>query len=85
MAAEDRISIIEWIKNFDNGDYHSGDFDTQCEAGWYDWFCKDKSLRNKTYKLAPKVKQVAEILGKNFSKTHYLFFKNNCPMCGRKL
>jgi hypothetical protein len=79
----DKISIAEWIKNFDNDEYNSKDFDTQCEAGWYDWFCKDTSLRNKTYKLAPKIKQVAEILGKGFCKTHYLFFKNNCPMTGR--
>jgi hypothetical protein len=79
----DRISITKWIENFNIGIYNSKDFDTQCDAGWYDWFCKDTSLRNKTYKLAPKVKQVAEILGKNFSETHYLFFKNNCPMCGK--
>lgn len=79
----DRISIIQWIKNFDSGKYDAKDFDTQCDAGWYDWFCKDASLRNKTYKLAPKVKQISKLLGEKFSKSHYLFFKNNCPGAGK--
>jgi hypothetical protein len=76
-------SITQWIENFDNGMYNSEDVDTQCDAGWYDWFCKDTSLRNKTYKLAEKVKKIANILGEEFCNSHYLFFKNNCPMMGK--
>ena len=78
----DRISINEWITNFDNGEYDKDDFDTQCKVGWFDWFCNDSKLRNKTYKLAPKIKVLAKILGAKFCDTHYLFFKNNCPMSG---
>lgn len=77
------ITITQWIENFDAGKYDASDIDTQCDAGWYDWFCKDKSLRNKTYKLAKKVKKIAKILGKEFCDTHYVFFKNNCPMSGK--
>ena len=80
--SEKQISIEQWIENFDAGKYNGKDCDTQCEAGWYDWFCKDTSLRNKTYKLTPKIKQVAKLLGDEFCEKHYLFFKNNCPMNG---
>lgn len=75
------ISIREWIKKFDNGDFDSSDADTQCSAGWYDWFCRDNSLRNKTYKLAPKVKQLAKSTLVDLDKM-YVFFKNNCPITG---
>lgn len=76
-------SISVWIKRFDNGEFDSPDFRTQIDAGWYDWFCQDSSLRNKTYRLAPKIKKIATILGNKFMKTHYVFFKNNCPMYGK--
>lgn len=76
------IKISTWLKNFAEGKYISSDCITQINAGWYDWFCKDESLRSKTYKLAPKVKRVAKILGDKFQNTHYVFFKNNCPMYG---
>jgi len=76
------VKISTWIKNFEAGKYNSADVDTQCEAGWFDWFCRDNSLRNKTYKLAPKLKQIAQLLGVDFMNKNYVFFKNNCPMCG---
>ena len=78
----ERISIIQWIKNYDKGMYDKKDFNTQCDAGWYDWFCKESSLLNKTKKLAPKVKIISKLLGDEFSKSHYVFFKNNCPVFG---
>lgn len=77
------IKISTWLKNFEEGKYNSPNVDVQIDAGWYDWFCKDTSLRNKTYKLAPKVKQIAQLLGENFMNTHYVFFKNNCPFVGK--
>jgi len=76
------IKISTWLKNFADGKYFNSDVMTQIAAGWYDWFCSDAALRNKTYKLAPKVKKIANILGEKFQNTHYVFFKNNCPMCG---
>lgn len=79
---KDSISISQWIEKFDRGNFDSPDIDTQISAGWYDWFCKDGALRNKTYKLAPKIKRIAKILGEEFCDSHYVFFKNNCPLDG---
>ena len=51
----------------------------QCEAGWYDWFCKDSSLAGKTQKLGSVVSQLRDSAKVNLD-TMYVFFKNNCPM-----
>lgn len=75
------ITVREWIKNFDKGLYNEKDRATQINAGWYDWFCKDESLRGKTYSLAPKVKRLAKSSKINQDKM-YVWFKNNCPMVG---
>jgi hypothetical protein len=77
----DHVPLIEWIKKFDAGEYSDPGFDTQIKAGWYDWFCHDRSLRSKTYKLAPKVKKIAKSPKVNVERT-YVFFKNNCPVHG---
>lgn len=45
------ISIREWVVRFNDGKYESSDVKTQIEAGWYDWFCKDSSLANKTKRM----------------------------------
>ena len=74
-------SLKEWIEKFDNGDFDSKDVEVQCDAGWYDWFCRDTSLRNKTYRLASKVKRIAKSTKIDTEKM-YVFFKNNFPMCG---
>lgn len=71
------ISIQNFITNFDNGVYDSDDYDTQCNAGWYDWFCKQSSLRNKTQLLGKKVKQLSASAKVDVNK-HYVYFKNNC-------
>ena len=74
-------TVRQWIENFNAGKYDSSDSQTQIDTGWYDWFCKDKSLRNKTYSLASKVKRIAKSPKVNID-TMYVFFKNNCPMDG---
>lgn len=73
------LNIREWQKKFNNGDFSDYGFKTQCEAGWYDWFCKNSSLRNKTYKMGRIVKQVKDG-GKVDLDNWYVWFKNNCPM-----
>ena len=75
------ISIRQWIENFNSGKYDSRDVKVQCEAGWYDWFCRNESLHGKTKRLAPKVKQLAKS-SKVDVNNWYVWFKNNCPVYG---
>ena len=75
------ISIRQWIENYNSGKYDSQDVKVQCEAGWYDWFCRDESLCGKTKRLAPKVKQLAKS-SKVDVDNWYVWFKNNYPVCG---
>lgn len=75
------ISIKEWQKAFNSGKYSSYDRNIQIEAGWYDWFCRDSSLRNKTYKMGNIIKDI-KAGGKVDLENNYVFFKNNCPFTG---
>ena len=76
------INVREWQKNFIAGAYDSIDFDTQCKAGWYDWFCHDASLARKTKRMGQIIKQVKDS-GKIDIDTMYVWFKNNCPIVGK--
>jgi hypothetical protein len=49
-----------------------------CDAGWHDWFCKDESLFNRMKPMASIISKLKD--GKIEIDTHYIFFKNNCPM-----
>ena len=48
---------------------------------FYDWFCKDSALENRAKKLMPAAKRFAKKMNIDLD-THYVFFKNNCPMNG---
>ena len=78
---KDRISINEWINKFLSGEFDSQDVRVQIQAGWYDWFCKDSSLANKTKKMGNIVRQVKSG-GKVDLNNWYVWFKNNCPLNG---
>lgn len=78
---KDRISINEWINKFLSGEFDSQDVRVQIQAGWYDWFCKDSSLANKTKKMGNIVCQVKKG-GKVNLNDWYVWFKNNCPLNG---
>ena len=88
---KDRIPANEWINNFLSGKYDPKKYDpkasfkddvkTQIEAGWYDWFCKDSSLANKTKKMGNIIKGI-KAGGKVNLKDWYIWFKNNCPLNG---
>jgi len=78
---KDRISINEWINKFLSGEFDSQDVRVQIQAGWYDWFCKDLSLANKTKKMGNIVRQVKRG-GKVNLDDWYVWFKNNCPLNG---
>ncbi len=77
----DKITIREWIANFVSGEYDAADVNTQIDAGWFDWFCKDSSLQKRTEKLGKKIIQICKS-NKIDIDNSYVFFKNNCPMSG---
>ena len=49
---------------------------------FYDWFCTDSSLQNKSWKLFKQVKKFLKHNPDIDLDTHYVFFKNNCAMRG---
>jgi hypothetical protein len=77
--AEEKKCLKQQIEEFDAGKYNSPDLNIQCEAGWYDWFCKDTSLAGKTKHLYRLVKKFVKVANIDLEK-YYVFFKNNCPM-----
>jgi len=74
-------SIDQYLENFDEGNYSSLDVTTQIRAGWFDWFCRDSSLRSRTYRLTKKLVSLLPS-PKIDTKNSYMFFKNNCPLVG---
>jgi hypothetical protein len=75
------MNVRTWTKRFKQGDFESKDLNVQCEAGWYDWFCRETSLAGKTKRMGNIIKQVKDG-GKVNLDTMYVWFKNNCPLQG---
>lgn len=46
-----KITVKEWIKKFNNGEFDKTDYETQCAAGWYDWFCSDYALAKRLKRM----------------------------------
>ena len=78
---QDRLRLFRWIDEFMEGNFDNPDVRVQILAGWYDWFCKDSSLANKTKKMGSIIKQVKRG-GKVDIENWYVWFKNNCPLNG---
>ena len=76
-----QIKLSEWIQRFTSGEFDKPDSTTQIKAGWFDWFCRDSSLANKTMKMGNIIKQF-KAGGKVDLETSYVWFKNNCPLNG---
>lgn len=79
---ENNITLNEWLKKFNNNEFNDGSVEVQISAGWYDWFCSNSSLVNKTKKLGKIVNKISKLLSEDFKNTHYVWFKNNCPCYG---
>lgn len=77
----DNMNIDTFALRFLRGEFEDNSVNTQIEAGWYDWFCRDTSLANKTRNLGNKVIQLMKS-EKIDTEKNYAFFKNNCPMNG---
>jgi hypothetical protein len=78
---DNQITLRQWLEAYEQGKFASKDVDTQCEAGWYDWFCSDSALAGRLKALAPKVQRLAKSAKIDIDKV-YVFFKNNCPLNG---
>ena len=66
-----------------NGIYLDSDGnESQC-YNFYDWFCKDRALKNKAKSLYGNVRTFLKHSPHIDTEKVYVFFKNNCPMSGR--
>ena len=77
--SDNRIPLNIWMERFKNAEFENENTKVQIEAGWYDWFCRDTSLKNKTKKMGNIIKQIKDG-GKVDLNNMYVWFKNNCPM-----
>jgi len=78
---EDRVSLREWVRMYDNGDFDKKNVDTMIDAGWWDWFCTDSSLYPRLKRMVGMVKAAANSKAIN-PDWFYVFFKNNSPLDG---
>ena len=72
-------NLREQLEAFKRGIYldHEGK-DSWC-YNFYDWFCRDTSLKAKANKLFKATKTFVKKMDINIENT-YVFFKNNCPI-----
>ena len=57
---EEKRTVRSWQQAYNSGAFENPDRRTQIDAGWYDWFCKDTSLANKTKRMGQIVKQIKD-------------------------
>lgn len=76
----EEISVRQWQEKFRAGAFDRKDIYTQCEAGWYDWFCRDEALANRLKKIA---KVVMGITSPFILDNYYVWFKNNALTTGQ--
>lgn len=77
-----KTTLRQQLEAFDKGIY----LDSEGKESWcfnfYDWFCKDESLKRKADTLFKQVKRFVEANPNIDQDKYYVFFKNNCPTNG---
>ena len=77
-----KTTLRQQLEAFENGVFL--DSDGSKDSGsfvFYDWFCRDSSLKNKSIELFKQVKLFVKMKDIDLDNT-YVFFKNNCPVGG---
>ena len=76
-----KANLKQQLEAFKQGRYLDSDGNESWCYTFYDWFCKDSSLEEKSKKLFRQTQKFVDLMGIDQEK-HYVFFKNNCPMNG---
>ncbi len=75
------VNLNQQLSAFNNGIFLDSDgAESEC-YNFYDWFCKDSSLKAKAKRLYNATAKFVKKFEIDTNK-HYVFFKNNCPMSG---
>jgi len=77
-----KTTLRQQLEAFDNGKYIDGEGKESWCFNFYDWFCKEQSLKRKADTLFRQVKKFVAANPSINIDTHYVWFKNNCPMNG---
>jgi hypothetical protein len=74
-------NLKEQLLAFREGKYLNSEGKESSYFNFWDWFCKDKALKAKADRLFKLTELFVRAMNVDLEK-HYVFFKNNCPMCG---
>jgi hypothetical protein len=75
------VNLNQQLSAFNNGIFLDSDGTESNCFNFYDWFCKDNSLKAKSKSLYNATAKFVKKFEIDVNK-HYVFFKNNCPMSG---
>jgi hypothetical protein len=73
-----KMTIREFMREYEGGAFCDKSFETACKAGWNDWFCPVSSLKRRLDKLYPKIKEIVQSEKINID-TMSVFFHNIYP------
>jgi hypothetical protein len=77
-----KVTLRDQLLAFKEGRHLDSDGNSSMCHNFWDWFCKDSSLKNKSTRLFRLTKEVAQALAID-EDAHYVFFKNNCTGGGK--